>query len=108
MVGRSDGEDKQFPFWDLELGPKVAFFDERRFRNKATSLGTQRFWLDVFAVPIARPQNVPDAKGNFLYRGSAAIFVTGKVEEVAKLEKPGFEDPQTGRPNNVAASMLFR
>ena len=78
-------EKSNFPLLNLELGPKVAFLDEWRFVNKAVSFGTQCVWFDGSAVPVARPQNVPGKAGHFLYRGSAPIFVTGKLEDIEAL-----------------------
>ena len=101
-------EKSNFPLLNLEKGPKVAFLDEWRFVNKSVSFGTQCLWFDGSSVPVARPQNVPGSSGNFLYRGSAPIFVTGKLEDIEKLAEQAAIEPETGKPKNADASMLIR
>ena len=101
-------EKSNFPLLNLERGPKVSFLDEWRFVNKSISFSTQCLWFDGSPVPVARPQNVPGNAGNFLYRGSAPIFVTGKLEDILNLSEQAAIDPQTQNPKNADASMLFR
>ena len=101
-------EKSNFPLLNLEKGPKVTFLDEFRFVNKSISFGTQCLWFDGSAVPVARPQNLPGCAGNFLYRGSAPVFVTGKLEDIDNLTQQAALDPQTQRPKNADASMLLR
>ena len=88
-------------------GPKVAFLDEWRFVNKSVGFATQCLWFDGSAVPVARPQNGLQ-KGHFMYRGSAPILVTGKLEDVENLAKHAAIDLATGRPASAEASMLHR
>eukprot|EP00973_Karenia_brevis_P008838 1197555-Karenia_brevis.AAC.1 len=80
-------EKSNFPLLGLETGPKVAFLDEWRFVNKSVSFGTQCLWHDGSAVPVSRPQNVPGVQGHFMYRGSAPVFVTGKLDDIENLQK---------------------
>ena len=101
-------EKSNFPLLNLEKGPKVVFLDEFRFVNKSISFGTQCLWFDGSAVPAARPQNLPGCGGNFLYRGTAPVFVTGKLEDIDNLKEQAAIDPQTQRPKNADASMLLR
>ena len=101
-------EKSNFPLLNLDKGPKVAFLDEWRFVNNSVSFGTQCLWFDGSAVPVARPQNVPGCGGNFLYRGTAPVFVTGKLEDIVSLTKQAALDPLTQLPKNADASMLLR
>ena len=100
-------EKTNFPLMGLEEGPKVAFLDEWRFVNKSVGFATQCLWFDGSAVPVARPQNGLQ-KGHFMYRGSAPILVTGKLEDVENLAKHAAIDLATGRPASAEASMLHR
>ncbi len=95
-------EKSNFPLLDLEKGPKVIFLDEWRFKNKTLSYGAQCLLLDGSAVPVARPQNRPGADGNWVYEGSAPVFITGKLAEVTQLAS------DADREGGGDASMLHR
>ena len=78
------------------------------WRPSGYRAATQRLWFDGSAVPCARPQNVPGMQVHFMYRGSAPIFATGKLDDIEELQKDGTVDPSTGKPLSSEASMLLR
>ena len=95
-------ERGNFPFVDLEKGPKVIFLDEWRFVNKIVSFGTQCLLFDGSRVPVARPKNDGETKGNFNYDGTAPVFVTGKLGDVQAL------DVAAAGPGGGEAAMVRR
>lgn len=99
--------ESNFPMVGVDQA-KVVFLDEWRFNDKIVSYANQCLWFDGSAVPVARPQNIPGVRGHFLYRGSAPIFSTTKLSDIEALGKLAAIDPQTNRPKNSEASMLYR
>ena len=59
-------------------------------------------------VPITRPQNVPGKTGHVLYRGSAPVFITGKLSDVERLDEAAAVNAVAGQPNDAEASMIRR
>ena len=55
-----------------------------------------------------RSQRIQMESGNMLYKGSAPIFVTTKLSDLAALEYNAQSNPATGDPWNADASMLMR
>ena len=101
-------DKSNFPLMGLSAGPKVAFLDEWRFVNPSVSFAQQCLWFDGSGVPVARPQNVRGAEGHFMYRGSAPVFITTKLDYLEALSRNAAVDPSTGRPYSAEASMLMR
>ena len=97
-----------FPLLDLPLA-KVAFLDDYRFDPEILSWATTCLWFDGSDVPIGRPQNEKGATpGNFMYKGTAPIFVTTKLSDLTWLETQASINPYTNAPWDTDASMLFR
>ena len=82
--------------------------DEWRFDTSIISWATQCVLYDGSPVPITRPQNVPGQTGHVLYKGSAPVFVTGKLCDVERLDEAAAVNPVTGQPNDAEASMVRR
>ena len=72
------------------------------------SFATQCLWYDGSALPIVRPQNQPGVVGHMLYRGTAPIFATTKLDDIAALQHVAADNPRTGSPLNANASMVLR
>ena len=100
-------EGGNFPLLDL-MGAKVAFLDEHRFDPDILSWATQCLWFDGSPVPIGRPQNQPGVVGNTLYKGTAPIFITTKLQDLQRLEYEAQTNPATGQPWDADASMVSR
>ena len=100
-------EAGNFPWLDLP-GSKVAFLDDFRFDEDALSFSSLCLWFDGSALPIGRPQNVRGATGNFVYKGSAPIFITTKTSDLAWVEQQAQVNPATGAPWDAEAAMLMR
>ena len=100
-------EAGNFPHLDLP-GAKVAFLDDFRFDADVLSWSSMCLWFDGSALPIGRPQNVRGATGNFVYKGSAPVFVTTKTTDLAWLEQQAQVNPATGAPWDADAAMLWR
>ena len=49
------------------------------------SYAAQCLWFDGSVLPIVRPQNVAGMTGHLLYKGTAPIFVTGKLADIEWL-----------------------
>lgn len=96
-----------YPLLELSSA-KVAFLDEWRWDPDIIPFAVQCLWFDGSAVPVARPQNDSAARGNFLYQGSAPVFVTCKLPDLEWLESMAAVDAKTGRPYDADASMLLR
>ena len=70
---------------------------------------TQCLWYDGSALPITRPQNQTGVSGHILYQGTAPVFATAKLADMEEaLYAAAQPDPQTGRPGNADASMIWR
>ena len=101
-------ESGNFPLIDLPLA-KIAFLDDYRFDPEVLSWSTTCLWFDGSSVPIGKPQNERGATpGNFMYKGSAPIFVTTKLSDLAWLENRASINPRTNAPWDADASMLLR
>ena len=100
-------ESGNFPLLDL-MNAKVAFLDEFRFDESIVSRATQCLLFEGSPVPIGRPQNVPGASGNMMYKGSAPIFITTKMEDLDRLQSHAEIDPYSGKPWDADASMICR
>ena len=100
-------EPGNFPLMDL-VGAKIAFLDDWRFDCEVLPFATQCRWYDGSAVTISQPQNRQGTAGHLKYTGDAPIFATTKLDDMEKLEKLAADDPRTGKPSNVNASMCFR
>lgn len=89
--------------------PKVAFLDDFRFDPEIISFATLCLWFDGSNVPIGRPQNERGVSpGNFMYKGTAPIFITTKLSDLAWLESQASINPHTNAPWDADASMLLR
>ena len=84
------------------------FLDEWRFDTSIISWATQCVLYDGSPVPITRPQNVPGNTGHVLYRGSAPVFVTGKLSDAQRLDEAAAVNAVTGQPRDAEASMIRR
>ena len=100
-------DKSNFPLLDLPKA-KVCFLDEYRFDPKVLGYATLCLWFDGSAVPVTRPQNMAGVSGHLLYKGSAPIFVTTKLEDMARIESAAAVNPATGCPYDADASMLLR
>ena len=101
-------ESGNFPLLDLPLA-KIVFLDDHRFDPDVLSWATTCLWFDGSAVPIGRPQNEKGAApGNFMYKGSAPIFITTKLSDLTWLESQASINPYTNAPWDADASMLYR
>ena len=97
-----------FPLVDLP-GKKVAFLDDWRFNEQLLSYADQCKWYDGSAVTIPLPQNRKGSGiGHSMYRGTAPIFVTTKLDDMEELQRAAAVNPATGRPADTDASMLWR
>ena len=103
----SKPEKGNFPLVDLP-GKRVALLDEWRFSERIISTATQCVWYDGSVVPVNTPQNTPGSSGHYLYRGSAPIFVTSKLDAIEALQELAADDPKTGKPKDADASMVLR
>ncbi len=90
-------QHQSFPFLGLE-NAKVVFLDDFRFFKSAVPVATQCLWFDGSALPVAKPQNQPGCSGHDIYRGTAPIFITTKMQDIEALERVGDGD----------ASMILR
>jgi hypothetical protein len=100
-------EAGNFPLVDLP-GRKVIFLDEWRFDDTVLSYPTQCQLFDGSAVSINRAQNVQGVSGHTQYRGTAPIFVTTKLGDLDALAALAADNPVTGTPGSIEASMLHR
>ena len=97
-----------FPLVDLP-GKKVVFLDDWRFDERVLSFADQCKWYDGSAVTITLPQNRKSAGiGHSIYRGTAPIFATTRLDQMEELQRAAAVDPSTGRPVDAEASMLWR
>ena len=96
-----------FPLLDLP-NAKVVFLDDFRFDPDVLSWGSTCLWFDGSDLPIGRPQNVQGVTGNMVYKGSAPIFITTKLDDLVCLEAQAAADPETGVPVDANAAMLRR
>jgi hypothetical protein len=97
----------RFPLLDL-AGVKAVFLDDWRFDDEILPYATQCRWYDGSVVKISQPQNKQGTSGHLLYQGDAPIFATTKLDDMEELEKLAADDPVTGKPRDVNASMCFR
>ena len=100
-------EPGRFPLLDL-VGVKAVFLDDWRFDDQVLPYATQCRWYDGSVVKISQPQNKQGTTGHLLYQGDAPIFATTKLDDIERLEKLAADDPVTGKPCDVNASMCFR
>ena len=100
-------EPGRFPLLDL-FGGKAVFLDDWRFDDQVLPYATQCRWYDGSVVKISQPQNKQSTTGHLLYQGDAPIFATTKLDDMERLEKLAADDPVTGKPCDVKASMCFR
>ncbi len=56
-----------------------------RSRAEVLSYAAQCLWFGGSVLPIDRPQNVAGMTGHLLYKGTAPIFVTGKLADIEWL-----------------------
>jgi hypothetical protein len=103
----SKPEVSSFPLLDLP-GKSVAFLDDWRFDDSVLSYSSQCLWYDGSPLQIARPQNQTGVKGHLLYRGTAPIFATTKLQDIKALRFAAADDPQTGCPRDAETSMVLR
>jgi hypothetical protein len=100
-------EPGTFPLLDLP-GKKVVFLDDWRFNKAVLPFETQCRWYDGSQVRVQRPQNQNGVTGHVVYKGTAPIFATTKLADMARLEKLSVVDPTTGLPQDAGASMIHR
>lgn len=100
-------EKANFPFLGIE-NAKAVFLDDWRFGSTAVGLPTQLLWLEGKPVAAAKPQNTPGVSGNFIYKGSAPIFITTSLPHLVQLRKLAETNPLTGLPHDANAAMLLR
>lgn len=98
-------EKGNFPLLGLEVS-KIAILDDWRFDASVVPLATQLKWYDGSAFTIAKPQNVPGSSGHFVYKGSAPVFVSTKLQDIKKFRELSL--PVGGEPVDGEASMLLR
>ena len=110
-----DGEGLVFGFPDrsnfslLDLPyAKVAFLNEFRLDGKLVSWSTLDQWFEGSALPIGRPQNISGQSGNMVYKGTAPIFITTKLEDIECLGYWAPRNPAPNAPYDAEASMLLR
>ena len=103
-VTRNSGN---FPLLDI-MNAKVAFLAEFRFDPRVLSWASQCLLFDGSPVPIGTPKNVPGAHANMLYKGTAPVFVTTKLEDLERLRQHAEINPATGCPWDAEASMIWR
>ena len=96
-----------FPLIDLP-GKKVAFLDDWRFNENILPFSVQCLWYDGSDLPISRPQNQRGVTGHIVYKGTAPIFATTRLDHLEWLEKLAEVNPNTGEPASAEASMLWR
>ena len=85
-----------------------AFLDEWRFSDDVVSFPDQLRWFEGSHLTVSRPQNIQGSTGHLTYEGSAPIFATSKLADLAALEELAADDPATGEPKCAEASMLMR
>jgi len=100
-------EKANFPMLGVEES-KIVFLDEWRFKSAPVGLPTQLLWLEGKPVPAAKPQNIPGVVGNFLYKGSAPIFITTSLDYLVELRAAAQINELTGLPHDGNAAMLLR
>ena len=100
-------EPGTFPLLDLP-GKKVVFLDDWRFNKMVLPFETQCRWFDGSVVRIQRPQNQNGVVGHVTYQGTAPIFATTKLADIARFEKLSEIDPATGLAKDADASMIYR
>ena len=103
----SGKEAGNFPLLDLPQA-KVAFLDEYRFNHERLSFATQNLLFDGSPVPIGKPQNVTGESGDLLYKGTAPVFITTKLDDLEWLESYAQDSPRTQQPWDTGASMVCR
>ena len=59
-------------------------------------------------MPIGTPKNVPGAHANMLYKGTAPMLITTKLEDLERLRQYAEINPATGCPWDAEASMIWR
>ena len=96
-----------FPLIDLP-GSKVVFLDDWRFSECVLPFSAQCLWYDGSDLPLARPQNQRGISGHTIYKGTAPIFATTKLDFLERLQESAAVDEVTGEPLNTEASMLWR
>ena len=96
-----------FPLLGL-MESKVCFFDDYRFNMDVLPFSVQCLLFDGSNVPVNRPQNDKFQTGHDKYKGTSPIFVTTKLSDIEMLAKYAAIDPQTGRPSDADASMIYR
>ena len=100
-------EPGTFPLLDLP-GKKVVFLDDWRFDKSVLPYATQCRWYDGSVLRVQRPQNQTGLTGHVVYRGSAPIFATTKLDDMERLEWLSTINPVTSVPYDTNASMCFR
>ena len=96
-----------FPLLGLETA-KVTVLDDWRFTEEVLPYAIQCLWYDGSPVPVARPQNQAGFAGHLLYRGSAPIFASTKLQDMERLRSASQADPDSGYPGDGNASMILR
>ena len=100
-------EPGTFPLLDLP-GKMVVFLDDWRFNKSVLPYETQCRWYDGSVLRVQRPQNQTGLTGHVVYRGSAPIFATTKLDDIERLERLSAINPVTDAPHDTNASMCFR
>ena len=100
-------ERANFTLVDLPAA-KVIFLDEWRFDEGKLSFSLQDLLFDGSAVPVGRAQNDQSSRGHTVYKGTAPVFVTGKLSDITWLENASQIDPGTNKPWSTEAAMLYR
>ena len=75
---------------------------------KLVSWSTLDQWFEGAALPIGRPQNIAGQTGNMVYKGTAPICITTKLEDIDRLAYWAEINPATNAPWDAEASMLMR
>lgn len=96
-----------FPLLGIE-NAKVVALDDWRFTEDVLPFSVQCLWYDGSPLPVARPQNHTASMGHLLYRGSAPIFATTKLQDIERLRLASQPDRWSGYPGDGNASMILR
>ena len=82
-----------FPFLGIESA-KIALLDEWRFDETVVPISDQLLWYEGKPLPTARPQTGRNAaSGHFLYKGTAPVFVTTKLDAVTDVSRLATQAP---------------
>ena len=100
-------EPGTFPLLDLP-GKKLVFLDDWRFNRAVLPYETQCRWFDGSSLRVQRPQNQNGVAGHVTYQGTAPIFATTKLGDMARFEQLSQIDAETGLARDADASMIYR